>query len=44
MVNPCGAEFILRNNFLHFLSFLNTEMVQVIEIFPHVRQEAVSPA
>ena len=36
LINPCPTEFILRNIklYLHFVLFLNVEMVQVVEILP----------
>ena len=45
-INSCHDEFILGNikMNLHFLSFLNTEMGQVVEILPHGRQRPVYPA
>ena len=34
-LNPCCPEFILKNmKYLHFLSFLYTEIIQVVEILP----------
>ena len=30
--------FQQKHKHLHFLSFLHTDMKQVVEIFPHVRQ------
>ena len=38
LFNPC-ADFILRstNRYLHFLSFINTAMAQVLGILPHGR-------
>ena len=34
-LNPCGAAFMLGNikSYLYFLSFLQSEMAQVVEIF-----------
>ena len=39
-LQPCRAEFIFGNLkiFLHFLSFLSAEMVQVLETHPQGRQ------
>ena len=33
-----------HEKYLHFLSFLKTEMSQVVEILPHWRQGPVDPA
>ena len=43
--NPCTNGFILENmiNILTFLSFLNSEMVQVVEGIPHGRQRHLYP-
>ena len=43
-INPWGADFILRNRnlYLHFSSFLNTEMVQLVEILPKSQNLNVS--
>ena len=45
-VNHCHAELCLENMklYLHFVSLLNIEMAQVIEIFPCERQGPVYPA
>ena len=41
-VNPCCAEFVLQTKIrLHFLAFLNTEMVQVVL---RGKQEPIYPA
>ena len=42
--NPWQAEFILRNKkiYLHFLSCLNTELRQVVGIFPYGRQNSLT--
>ena len=42
-VNPCFAQFFSGNvkSYWHFVSFLNTEMVQVVEINPFGRQGPV---
>ena len=39
-INPLHAEFFRRiiNINLHFISFLNTDMTQVVEILPQVRK------
>ena len=39
-VNPCWAEFLFMET---FIAFLDTELAQVIAIFPHERQEFVYP-
>ena len=40
-VNPLDAIFFIGNikTHLHFISFLNTDMIRVFEVLPHVRQE-----
>ena len=43
VLKPCSAKSISGNikTYLHFLSFLNIEMLQVLEILPHGRQGLV---
>ena len=44
-INPCCTEFIfMTQRYLYFLSYLNTEMAQVVETFPWGRQRLVYPA
>ena len=44
LINPCHAKFIFGNIkiFLHFLQFLNTEMMQAVGIFPRGREGTFS--
>ena len=37
-INFLHAKFFSRNMYLQFLSFLHTDMTQVVEILPYVRQ------
>ena len=40
-INPLPAKFFKgkKNLYLHFMSFLHTDMTQVVEILPQVRQD-----
>ena len=42
-LNTLRAKFFRgnKNIYLHLMSFVNTDMTQVVEIFPQVRQELI---
>ena len=41
VINPLRAKFFLGNVniYLHFVSFLHIDTMQVVEILPQIRQE-----